>query len=66
MSYAQAMKWQRTHRKGTRQPVIMSTGSGFWPSRGFLEYYWRYEKECQEQGKEPMECEAYYNATLKR
>ncbi len=32
MSYAQAMKWGRTHHKGTHQPVIMSTGSGPWPS----------------------------------
>jgi hypothetical protein len=30
MSYEQAMKWNRKHPKGTRQPIIMSTGTP-WP-----------------------------------
>jgi hypothetical protein len=65
MSYAQAMKWQRTHRKGTQQPVIMSTGSGFWPAHSWLENtFWPYLKRCEAAGIEPMECQAYYNATL--
>ena len=65
MSYAQAMKWQRTHRKGTRQPVLMSTGSGFWPAHHWLENtFWPYQEQCKAQEIEPMGCEAYYNATL--
>jgi hypothetical protein len=65
MSYAQAMKWQRTHRKGTRQPVLMSTGSGFWPAHSWLENtFCPYLKRCEAAGIEPMECQAYYNATL--
>jgi hypothetical protein len=31
MSYKQAMKWARRHPKGTRQPLIFSTG-GSWPA----------------------------------
>lgn len=31
MSYQQAMKWAKKHPKGTRQPMIFSTGSGPWP-----------------------------------
>jgi hypothetical protein len=65
MSYAKAMKWQRTHRKGTRQPVIMSTDSGFWPAHGWLKNtFWPYLKQCEAAGIEPMVCQAYYNATL--
>jgi hypothetical protein len=66
MSYTQAMKWQRTHRKGTRQPVIMSTGSGFWPAYGWLKNdFWPYLERCKAAGIEPMECQAYYNAGLR-
>jgi len=32
MSYQQEVKWEKKHRKGTHQHVIMSTGSGPWPS----------------------------------
>jgi hypothetical protein len=65
MSYKQAMKWQRTHRKGTRQPVLMSTGSGFWPAHRWLENdYWPYLERCKIAGIEPMPCESYYYARL--
>jgi len=63
MSYSQAMKWAKKHRKGTRQPIIMSAGSGFWPSGSFLEEdYWPYVERCKQEGKEPMECETYYRS----
>ena len=65
MSYAQAMKWQKKHPKGTRQPMIMSTGSGFWPSHSFMtEDYFPYVEKCKTEGTTPMGCEEYYNATL--
>ena len=67
MSYSQAMKWNKKHPKGTRQPVIMSTGSGFWPSEAFLtEDYFPYLERCKKEGIEPMECEEYYNGQLRR
>lgn len=67
MSYQQAIKWGRKHRKGTRQPLIMSTGSGFWPSRAFLEEdYFPYREKCKAEGVEPMECEEYYRSITRR
>ena len=68
MSYAQAMKWARKHPRGGKiQPVIMSTGSGFWPSRAFLEDdYFPYLEKCKTEGIEPMECEAYYRSKLRK
>ncbi len=66
MSYAKAMKWQRTHPKGTRQPCLFHTNSGFWPSGGFLrEDYWPYLERCKQDGTEPMGCEEYYRAMLR-
>lgn len=65
MSYSQAIKWGRKHPKGTRQPVIMSTGSGFWPSRGFLEGdYWPYVDACRAAAVEPVGCEYFYRKLL--
>ncbi len=61
MSYAQAMKWSRKHPKGTRQPVLMSTGSGFWPAKAWLDHeYFPYRDACQTIGVEPIGCEAFY------
>lgn len=66
MSYRQAMKWQVKHPKGIKPEVIMSTGSGFWPSGSFLrEEYWPYCDECKRKGVEPMGCEEYYKTTLR-
>ena len=67
MSYAQAMKWQRKHpRGGAIQPVLMSTGSGFWPSGSFLrEDFWPYVERCAARGEEPIGCEEYYRLMLK-
>jgi len=66
MSYVKAMKWNRRHVKGTRQPVIMSTGSGFWPAHAWLEReWWTYLERCKAQGIEPMECEQYYRSQLR-
>ena len=55
------MEWNKNHRKGTKQPVIMHTESGFWPSLAFLNKYWKYVEACQAKGIQPMECEEYYN-----
>ena len=67
MSYSQAMKWNKKHPKGTRQPVIMSSGSGFWPSGAFLfDDYFPYLEQCKKEGIKPMECEACYNSKLRR
>ena len=65
MSYAKMMKWHRRHPKGTRQPVIMSTGTGFWPAKAWLEdVFWPYLAECKRLGVEPVACEAFYKITL--
>lgn len=67
MSYAQAVKWGRKHPKGTRQPVLMHTNSGFWPARAWLEgYFWPYLEACKAADVEPIECEPFYRATTRR
>jgi hypothetical protein len=64
MSYEKAMRWSRAHPKGTRQPVLMSTGSGFWPAHSWLQgSFWPYLEACQAAGVKPLECEAFYRAT---
>ena len=66
MSYAQAVNWSKRHPKGHKTPVIMSTGSGFWPSGAFLrEDYWPYLEQCKRDGVEPVSCEAYYRRQVK-
>ena len=63
MSYAKAMKWGARHPKGTRQPVLMHTNSGFWPSGAYLqEDFWPYLDACKVIGVEPLACEAHYRA----
>jgi hypothetical protein len=64
MSYEKAIRWHKKHVKGTKQPVLMHTNSGFWPSHSFLVGFWAYQERCGVIGVEPMECEAYYKATL--
>ena len=65
MSYNQAMKWQKTHRKGTHQPIIMHTNSGFWPSYAFLmEDYIPYTEQCKINEIIPITCQEYYNAII--
>lgn len=62
MSYQQAMKWRRKHPKGTKQPVIMSTNSGFWPSSSWLEgSYYPYATACEALGVEPWPCQKLYD-----
>lgn len=61
MSYNKMMKWNRVHRKGTRQPVIMHTNSGFWPSKSFLDKYFDYRERCEAKDANPADCEYYYN-----
>lgn len=66
MSYAQMRRWNRQHPKGTRQPIILSTGSGFWPSHAFMtEDYFPYVERCKAEGVEPMDCEHYYYKSLR-
>lgn len=54
------MKWNKTHRKGTKQVFIMHTESGFTPSIAFLDKYFVYREECERAGLIPAECEEYY------
>ena len=64
MSYQQAMRWSKKHPKGTRQPVLMHTESGFWPSGDWLrENYWPYLAACADLNVEPLACEAFYRKT---
>lgn len=65
MSYEKMMKWNRKHRKGTKQPVIMHTNSGFTPSLAFLDDYFEYREECKQKGTEPLSCEEYYKSQLR-
>ena len=60
MSYAKMMKWNMKRRKGTRQPIIMHTESGFTPSQSFLVKYFQYREESESAGIEPIKCEPYY------
>src|SRR3990167_3756230 len=65
MSYNQAVKWSRKHPKGHKTPVIMSTGSGFWPSGAWLkEDYWPYLESCNRIGVEPFAPEVFYRKTV--
>ncbi len=67
MSYNKAMKWGRKHIKGTRQPVIMSTGSGFWPSIAFIENtFIPYIEKCKAENVQPMTSEELYNSQLRK
>ena len=64
MSYQQAIRWSQKHPKGTRQTVIMHTGSGFWPAEAWLrENYWPYLDACAGLEVEPLACEAFYRKT---
>jgi hypothetical protein len=66
MSYSQSVKWSKRHPKGTRQPVLMHTGSGFWPSRAFLELdFWPYLERCKQLSVKPIDCKEYYDAQVK-
>jgi hypothetical protein len=65
MSYNKMMKWNKKHRKGTKQPIIMSTGSGFWPSGAFIEEWIEYTKVQKTRGMTFLSCEEYYKAQLK-
>ena len=60
------MKWNRTHRKGTKQPIIMSTDSGFWPSISWLEdEWWPYLERCKLKNTKPLSQEDYYYSQLR-
>lgn len=67
MSYKQAMKWARKHPKGTKQPVIMSTNSGFWPAQAWLEgEFYPYLEECAANGTTPMTAKELYDSQVRR
>ena len=67
MSYAQAMKWSGKHPKGTKQTIIMSTGSGFWPAYSWLtDTYGPYCEACKEAGLEPWDAERFYRRTIRK
>lgn len=65
MSYAKMMKWNKRHSKGMRQPVLMSTNSGFWPSGAFIKKWAEYAEKCENEGKPYLECQQYYNLQLR-
>jgi hypothetical protein len=64
MSYKKAMRWNKKHPKGTKQPVIMHTNSGFWPSGAFLKQYAAYVAQCKKDHISALGCEAYYNQQI--
>lgn len=65
MSYDQSVKWTRKHPKGTRQPVLMHTNSGFWPARAWILESWQpYLERCRDANAQPLECEAFYRSQL--
>jgi hypothetical protein len=61
MSYNKMMKWNKQHRKGTRQVCIMHTESGFTPSQSFLNKYFVYREKAEAKGIEPIGCEEFYH-----
>jgi hypothetical protein len=65
VNYKQAMKWSRKHPKGTKQPVIMSTNSGFWPSRGTIESYQCYADACQKIDAQPLPIKEHYDLSCR-
>jgi len=57
------MRWHKKHPRGTRQPLIMSTGR-FCASHGWLKcYYWPYIEACKAIGTKPVEQETLYHLT---
>lgn len=63
MSYEKMMKWNKKHRKGTKQTVIMHTESGFTPSNSFLNRYFDYMAKCETKKISPADCQDYYKNT---
>lgn len=64
MSYAKAMKWNKKHPKGTKQPVIMHTNSGFWPSGSFIKKWVAYAEKQEAADLPYLDCETYYKTQL--
>jgi len=62
MSYAQAMKWQKKHPKGTRQYMGFDSCSGFTPAIAWIDGDWMpYIAACREIGAEPLKQRRYYD-----
>jgi hypothetical protein len=70
VNYNQAMTWQKTHRKGTNQPLYFRSLFGenvFSPSYAFLSQdYWPYVSRCKQEKVQPLSAEEYYNAMLNK
>ncbi len=65
MSYAKMMKWNKKRPKGTKQPIIMHSDSGFWPSISFSKKWIEYATELENKGLPYMDIEAYYKSTMR-
>ena len=62
MSYQQAIKWGKKHPKGTRQPMLFSTSSGFWPASSWIENDWNpYLEACERINVEPFLIKVFYD-----
>lgn len=64
MSYEKMIRWNKKRPKGTKQPIIFSTNSGFWPSGSFIEKWAEYVAECKKKGIVYLDCESYYRSQL--
>lgn len=66
MSYKKMMKWNKRHRRGTRQPCLFHVpGRGFTASWAWIQDNWiPYLERCKAEGVEPMEQEQYYKSKL--
>jgi hypothetical protein len=66
MDYTKMMRWNKKHPKGTRQPVLMHTGSGFWPAWSWLEHdYFPYHAACEAVGVKALDQESYYKKRVR-
>lgn len=61
MSYEKAMKWSKKHPKGTKQPILMHTESGFTPSLSFYKKWLLYATPLDNLGLPYMDMETYYH-----
>lgn len=66
MSYTKMMKWNKKRPKGTKQPIIMSTNSGFWPSGAFVIQWVKYAEGMEAKGLPYLSSEEYYKSQLNK
>lgn len=60
MSYEKAIKWGNKRPKGTKQPVLMHTDSGFWPSGALTRKWLAYAEPLDKEGLPYMDIETFY------